>query len=204
MSEASNSSAGDQENVQPNLSVVVEKSNSANISAVQNASIHGSNIPSDLSTSSSEFMPTSGTNHGGGVASSIATTAIPGAGANISILTANAGQGATSALRNAGHTSPGAVSSLTKFDQARLVFDFKNPFVAAGTGTSMLSATNSASLPSVSAASSDSQLEHDRRGAICVAEKNFSKMSAEELANSLVSGYSQAAQISRVTWTLLI
>ncbi len=90
-------------------------------------------------------------------------------------------------MRNAGHTSPGEAGSLPKFDQARLVFDYKNPFVAAGTGTSMLSVTNSAPLPSVSAASPDSQLEHDRRGAKCVALKKFSELTAEELACSLVS-----------------
>jgi hypothetical protein len=181
MSETSHFSVDDQEIGQSNLSATAE-----NYIAVQAAPNLGGGILNDV-PNNSQLSLTTGTNHEGGVAPELAITAIPRAGATSSIPTATAGQGATSALLNAEHTSPGEAGSLTKSDQARLVFSFANPFVAAGSGNSMLPATNFTPLPSVSAASSDSQLEHDRRGVQRVAVKNISEMTAEELSNSLVS-----------------
>ena len=97
-------------------------------------------------------------------------------------------QGATSALPNARHTSPGAASSLSNERIAINRFGFENPFV---TGVDVrnhhLSASQIAMLPSASAAVVDPQFESYRRVAIEVADKPFSQMSAEDLAKSVVS-----------------
>lgn len=109
-----------------------------------NSSIHPIDSPnfSDSRNVSSEFI------HGGGAANSaITTTAVPLAGATSIQNTAAAGKGAASALPSAEHTSPGEAGHLTKANQALLSFDFKNPFVAAGLGSSRLSAANSAPFP---------------------------------------------------------
>jgi hypothetical protein len=199
MSEALNSSVDGQENVQPNIPNASGNVDSSKPAVDQNLlSLGGGSISANLS-----IIPTilqgvpappsfaAGIIHGGGVANSpniaTANTAIPSAGAITSESTAAAGQGVTSALLNVVQTPPGEASSHAKANQARLSFDFKNPFEASGRGSSRISVANLAALPSVSAASSDLQSELDRRVVESVAEKPFSKLTAEELASSLVS-----------------
>jgi hypothetical protein len=108
MSETSHFVVDDQEIGQSSLSATVENS-----IAVQDAPILGGGIFNDL-PNNSQLFPTTGTNYGGGVAPELAITAVPRAGANSSIPTATAGQGATSALLNAVHTSPGEAGSLRR------------------------------------------------------------------------------------------